>query len=192
MTITIATTCYGDYGRFLPDWHTSVLALNASPDSILVEDSEPSTRYPQAELLNRLLERVETDWIWFLGVDNQALPDALDDLNLAGEDALLFGFRRDDGLEYIPAKVSNRAYLRQSLNTWPSDSLFRVESVREAGGFPMIGHEDWGLWRRMCRLGMVIRPTGRVHWLQRVHDGSRTRKDMQENRGLYLSEVLQT
>lgn len=190
MTVTVVACCYGDYWRFQGEWAEALENLNTQPDTIIVEDSEPASQYPHAELLNRLLPRVETEWMWNLGVDNQALPDALDGLETDGADALLFGFRRSDGAEYVPPAMSCEEFLAARKNRWPSDSLFRVEAVRKAGGFPLIGHEDWGLWRAMCRLGMVIRPTGRVHWTQRLHAASRTNQDIAQNRALYLEEVV--
>jgi hypothetical protein len=180
-TIAIVSSLYGgEYDVFVPDWYEALENMVRQPDEIILHRGErqPGELYPEARLQNEAAERVTADWIWQLNVDDLALPDALVGIDLVASDVWLMGFRRDDGEQYIPTVLPNHEYLSLESNPYPSMSAFRLQAFDDVDGYPMIAHEDWGMWRRMARAGCTFHSSGRVHSTYQTHPLQRTATEL--------------
>ncbi len=194
MTVAVVSCVYGtDYDQFIPEWENALKNLTRPADEIILHHGErlPDEEYPQARLLNEAVLQATSEWIWKLDVDDLALPDALDLIDYVASDVWLMGYVHSVDGEYVPPALPNDQYLASSKNTYPSMSAFRREAFLEVGGYPLIGHEDWGLWRRMARANCAFESSGRVHCMYRRHPQSRTETEFsQDARVVLMREVM--
>lgn len=180
-SVAVMAVLYGDgYDQFVDDWYDSLLALDRQPDEIVLHRGEqwPGERYPQARLQNEAVEQVQADWVWPLNVDDVALPDALTGIDTVAEDVWLMGYRTEDGTEYVPSALDNDEYLDLRTNPYPGMSAFRRGTFEWVGGYPLIAHEDWGLWRRVAAAGGAFRSSCRVHSTYRHHPAQRSQTEL--------------
>jgi len=136
-TVGIITTV-GTYEHFVPEWYASVEALNRQPDLVVVaaQDAQavtdliddprvqviqPDQPFQFGEYLNHAVERCDTDWVAWLGVDDLYRPDAFDDIDGVDADVRVFGMRITDGREWL-GHPFNTAYQH---NPVPCGSPFR-------------------------------------------------------------------
>lgn len=193
-TVAVVSCIYGDaYDHFAADWYDSLLSLNRQPDEILLHRGErqPDELYPQARLQNEAVANVTADWVWQLNVDDLALPDALDGIDQVEADVWLMGYRRADGAEYVPDALPNDAYLALTGNPYPGMSAFRRSAFEWVGGYPIIAHEDWGLWRRLARAGCRFESSGRVHSTYQQHPVQRSAVELKHgDRAEFFREVM--
>jgi hypothetical protein len=180
LSVTVVGVIYGtDYWRFEMDWRRSLDRMLPPADDVILHHGlvKPGELYPQARLLNEAIAQVTTDWIWPLNVDDLALPDAL--VGLEEEDAhvWLMGMRSGKQ-DIIPEALGNEEYLASFGNPYPSMSAFRKKAWELVGGYPIVGHEDWALWRRMALAGLDFAASGRVHSVYRDHPLQRTKTDV--------------
>ncbi len=85
---------------------------------------------------------------------------------------------RSDKTDIIPEALSNSDYLSGYGNPYPSMSAFRKPAWEAVGGYPIVGHEDWALWRRMALAGLDFAASGRVHSIYRDHPLRRSKNDV--------------
>ncbi len=192
--VTVVSVIYGEgYEQWAGDWMDALQAMVRKPDDVLLHRGVRGEheRYPQARLLNEAMMRVRTEWTWVLNVDDLALPGGLEGIDAVATDVWLAGYRRSSGREFIPRALPNREFLDSMMNPYPSMSPFRTIRWNQAGGFPVIGNEDWGLWRRMARFGCSFSASGKVHCVYREHSNQRTLVDVNaEHRDEHLREIL--
>ena len=192
MTVAVIASLYGDYDCFVDDWHRSIASLNRRPDEVILRrGAVPSELYPQPRLLNEAIAQATSDWIWNLNVDDTALPDGLDGIDDVDADVWLMGYRRRDGQEHVPAVISNSDYIALNDNSYPAMSCFRRSALNKVGGFPVIGYEDWGLFRRLARAGCVFAASGRVNSIYSRHDGQRSAVELPTKIGFYMAEMME-
>jgi len=122
VSVAVVTCVYGeDHARFLPAWIESVLGMNSPPAEIIVAAdrhydlphmrvlaSACTWRHPQAHYMQRAVLAAETDWVWIMGVDDTAMPDALDGIEDVDADVWQLGYLRSDGVYYVPPQISAR------------------------------------------------------------------------------------
>ncbi len=195
MSVTVVSVIYGEgYEQWAGEWMDSLQAMVTKPDDVVLhrDTRREHERYPQARLLDDVIRyHVRTEWVWVLNIDDLALPGGLDGLDNVGADVWLAGYRRSSGREVIPRAMTNADFLASQMNPYPSMSPFRRKAYLEVDGYPVIGNEDWGLWRRMARHGGTWEASGRVHCIYREHSNQRTLVDVNdENREEHLREVL--
>ena len=177
--VTIWTTCFGNYARFLPDWCEAALA--AGPDDILViadrelpvptgvrlEVHDVPRKFPEAQLRNIAVSRCETEWVWPIDVDDSIYPDALGALSGKDCEVIQVGFVASNGWHYIPEVIPNEDYLKLDHNPYVSGSPFR-KRIFETVNYPSIAFSDWGLWRKAARAGFAFEadpePRYRYRW----------------------------
>ena len=179
-SVAVVTCVYGDHGydRCIPGWLEAVLALSRQPDEIiLVADREygapgarvvvtPCTwKYPCAFYWQAATIAAESDWVWTLGVDDLAMPDALDGVDEVDADVWQFGYLRTDGRCYAPPQLTAAEYLAMTdSNPFVGGSVVKMASFSACGGYPDIEFEDWGLWRKMASMGMTFLSSKRQHF----------------------------
>ncbi len=194
MSVTVVSCLYGtSHDPYAGRWKESLLELNRKPDAVTLTmpwNYDPCTwKYPFAFYLNKAIRESKTDWIWVLGVDDLALPDALDGIEDVTADVWQMGYLNDKGEEYIPPQLTAEEYLKAEINPFTGCSAFRRETYLRVGGFPDVALEDWALWRRMAAAGSTFESSGRTHYRYMRHEFARSKVES-ENRDEHLSEVM--
>jgi hypothetical protein len=174
--VTVWTTVFGTYHRFLPGWLES--ARLAGPDRILVVSdrpldvdvdvvvAQPEGRFPEAYMRNVACENGD-GWLWQVDVDDRIMPDALRVLEGRECDIVQVGYVSTAGGHRNPTLTSNEQFLNNGHNEWMSGSPFTKDMWTRAGGFPDIAWSDWGFWRRCCRAGARVEAAGRPCYVYR-------------------------
>jgi hypothetical protein len=194
MTVAVVSCIYGhDYDQFIPDWYGALDDLDRQPNEIILHRGErqDGELYPQPRLMNEAIALASSEWVWQLNVDDLALPDGLTGIDTVAADVWLMGYRFEDGEQYVPEALPNRQFLNMSGNPYPSMSAYRREAFEEVGGYPVIAHEDWGLWRRLARAGYTFESSGRPHSIYQRHPLQRSATELLTgNPELMLREVM--
>jgi hypothetical protein len=167
MGVTLFTTCFGTYDRFLPGWLDAALVSGADevlvvadrvlpvPDGVRLHVASTDFRFVEAGLRNVACEEAREGWLWQIDVDDRILPGAVRLLEGQTADVVQVGYERSDGMMYVPGVIPNADYLASGGNCYVSGSPFRAtlfESVR----FPDIAWSDWGFWRLAARAGATF------------------------------------
>jgi glycosyltransferase involved in cell wall biosynthesis len=186
VSITVLIPTIAPRAALLERALASVYAQTLPPYDVLVEcDTE---RTGAAATRNRMLERVETDWVALLDDDDELYPDHLKRLaryaRLSNVDVVYPGYDcvgGDDpvncfGIPFDPDLLRARNFI-------PVTALARTELVREAGGFqphPDVNGdpcEDWGLWLAMLDLGAKFGHLPVRTWRWHLGDTTKGRAD---------------
>lgn len=95
----MVTCAYNGYERFISQWLEAIADLNTKPDKIVIaaglkhfELSDKATSVPfeihkirapynMGKMRNEAVKRCETEWIFYLSVDDIVLPHAIDEFN---------------------------------------------------------------------------------------------------------------
>lgn len=199
--VTVVTCLYGDRGheRFVEAWLDSIDALNTQPYDVIIASDQRNLLHlysvctwnnPSAYYLQQAVMAAETEWVWILGIDDTALPDALDGIEDVKEDVWQMGYHRSDGVTHIPPQLTGAEYLLKG-NCFTAASAIRTNAFRAVGGFPDIAFEDFGLWRRLAANGATFKSSGRVHYRYNLHEQTRTAVEFVPERvEEYEAEVL--
>lgn len=127
-----------------------------------------------AEVRNALVRAANTEWVAFL--DDDDLLDLHHVETLLGHDAdVVIPHCRFDG-PALPEGYCNRPYDRGALRRhgiFPITVLARREAVLDAGGFPTVGWDDWGLWNAMADAGCRFEVVPEVTWTYRTSTADR-------------------
>jgi glycosyltransferase involved in cell wall biosynthesis len=183
--VTIITPSIEGREELLVEATESVLAQSEEVAHLIWLDTE---REGPAVCRNRLLERVQTEWVGFLDDD-----DLLDSQHVAALMALLDNGSVKPDLAWSRCRTWSapgveaarilqtmrpdyRALLRDgSRNFIPVTVIARTEAIREAGCFdPSDRYEDYELWRRMLRAGMTFAYHPFATWTYRFLGENRT------------------
>jgi hypothetical protein len=204
VSVTVVSCVYGKgYDQFIPSWEYAVCQLDPAPDYIIVLSDRKRKvagatvhvrpchwTYPQAFYLQNAAARAETDWVWFLDIDDVAMEDALHGLDEVEADVWQMGYETSEGTVYAPEQLTGREYLELSGNPFTSCSAVRTDIFEEAGGFRDVAFQDWALWRKLALIGATFEMSGRAHYVYRSHPKSRTATELlPEVRILNLREM---
>lgn len=205
MSVSVISCLYGDrgYDRFLSEWEYSLKELNVRPNEIIVAAdrlypirsahvfvSDSLWKHPQAYFLQWAAHLTQTEWIWILDMDDLALPDALDGLEDVTADVWQMGYERSDGEVYCPPQINGDEYRAMPGNPFTAGSAIRRSTFMRAGGFPDAAFQDWGLWRRLARIGATFEASGRAHYRYRLHERTRTALELTvDKRDTYIEEM---
>ena len=183
MNITVVIPTIAGREQQLECAAASVEAQTLWPAKVLVElDID---RQGAAATRNRMLERVDTEWVAFLDDDDEFKPNHLracmrhagltgaavvyPGYNTIGPDPLgCFGMTFDGDL------LRGRNYI-------PVTTLCRTDLVRKVGGFQPHPDEngdpceDWGLWLALLDAGAVFSHLPQRTWIWRTTGGTRGR-----------------
>ncbi|HEY7824735.1 MAG TPA: hypothetical protein VIG24_17980 [Acidimicrobiia bacterium] len=176
MSVTLWTTVFGTYHRFVDGWLAA--AREAGADRLLIVSdrpldvdadvvvAQPSGEYLYPSLLNVACENMD-GWTWRMDVDDRILPGVVRMLEGRDCDVLQVGLRGTRGAVSIPQVVPNEQMLALRCNPYRAGSAFTIDVWRRAGGFPDIAHCDWGFWRRCARIGARFQASGEVAYIYR-------------------------
>jgi glycosyltransferase involved in cell wall biosynthesis len=193
--ITVWTTVFGNYHHFVDEWLDSVVCAN--PDRVLVVSdrslnidaevlvAEPIGPHPEAVFRNIACRHAENGWLWQIDVDDRILPDALSVLDGRDCDVVQVGLVAMDNENWkiIPSVRSNADYLSNDDNSYTAGSPFTKDVWERAGGFPYIGYNDYGFWRRCARIDAKFEFANKVCYMYRTQwDDSLTGKNAQQNK----------
>jgi glycosyltransferase involved in cell wall biosynthesis len=173
MGVTLFTTCFGSYGRFLPGW-LDAAAESGADDVLVVSDilrpvpngvrlvvASTKAVYRESGFRNIACKHGREDWLWQIDVDDRIVPGATRMVEGVSADILQVGYRRSDGFVYVPQAISNERYLRCGDNPYVSGSPFR-RSLLDKVQFPDVAWSDWGFWRLAARASAVFSAAGEV------------------------------
>lgn len=174
--VTVVSCLYGDtHDEFEERWWEAVSSLAPSPREVVVATDcvMDGWTHPQARHLQAAVEQVETEWVWFLDIDDLAFPDALEGLDEVAADVWQLGYLRSDGEEYIPPQLSAAEVLAAGRNPFVAGSCVRTEAFRKVGGFRDIALQDWGLWRSLAAADATFQSSKRAHFHYMRHPNTR-------------------
>lgn len=189
----MATTVWGTYSRYLPDWIASVAAQTVRPELVTVVDAGADDTGPAREALaasgldwqivtapyegmgharNTAIAATGTPWVMHLDADDTLLPHAVADAaELADRaDVVSVGALRD-GQEVTFPHVSRQQILRGRLGAF-SCSPYRRSLWERC---PYLTRNDWvdsALWVGFAHLGARFAGTRRAGFVYRQHPGS--------------------
>lgn len=186
MSITVLIATITPRAELLERALASVYAQTLPPDDVIVECD--TDRSGAADTRNRMLDRVDTDWVAFLDDDDVLYPDHLKRLaryaRLAGVDVAYPGYDCDGGPDPVGCfGVPFSADLLRQRNYIPVTALARARLVREAGGFQPHPDEygdpceDWGLWLAMLDRGATFGHLAVKTWRWHLGDTTKGRPD---------------
>ncbi len=203
--VTIVTALYGTNGHseFLPRWLDAVRAVDPAPRRLIISsdrslyidgvtclNTESAWKHPQAWYYQQAVDQADTEWVWTLDVDDAALPDSLAGIDAVEADVWQMGYVNGRNT-YIVPDLTNDEYLAKTGNCYVGSSAFRTEAFHHVGGFDDLGYQDWGLWRKMCKAGLVFQSSGRAN-LEYLEPHMRTVREFNTaNRVAYLAEMAQ-
>jgi hypothetical protein len=178
MGVTLFTTCFGTYDRFLPGWLDAAVASGADevlvvadrllpvPDGVRLHVGGTDFRFVEAGLRNVACEEASGEWLWQIDVDDRILPDAVSVLDGQSADVVQVGYQRSDGFTYVPGVIPNVEFLASGGNPYVSGSPFRASLFGQVR-FPDVAWSDWGFWRLAARAGAQFAAGGRVAYRYR-------------------------
>jgi glycosyltransferase involved in cell wall biosynthesis len=178
MGVTLFTTCFGGYGRFLPGWLDAAAESGADevlvvsdivrpvPSDVRLVVSSTDFRFREAGFRNAACRFASQKWLWQIDVDDRIVPDAVQ--LLAGHDAdiVQVGYVRTDGMTYVPDVIPNVEFLASGGNPYVSGSPFRASLFAQVQ-FPDVAWSDWGFWRLAARAGARFAAAGQVGYVYR-------------------------
>jgi len=175
--VTLWTTCFGSYGRFLDGWLDAALQAGAGevlvvsdivrpvPAGVRLVVTSTDFKFREAGFRNTACEYAEHDWLWQIDVDDRIAPGAARMVEGHTAGVVQVGYHRSDNMIYIPPAIPNERYLSSGGNCYVSGSPFTRQAFEVSGGFPDIAWSDWGLWRRMARAGVTFAAANEVaYW----------------------------
>lgn len=206
MDITFATTVWGDYGKYLPEWGESIAAQTVLPRSVVIADAgvdDPSSvqstlkalrevgikcrririeRASIGDMRNSAMSAVKTEWAMHLDADDVLLPHAIEDALELGSDAdvVALGAERD-GRTVLFTDTSADKILRGRQGSM-SPSPFRTEMWKRR---PYLTQNDWiesAFWVGLAHLGARFVGTRRPGFVYRQHDDSHSRQLSREDK----------
>jgi hypothetical protein len=185
LDVTIVSSLYGTtHIRFLEDWVSAITHLDPAPRRVILATSYcpfippvhvyqyrncPWT-HPQAWYLNQALKWVDTDWVWFVDIDDLAFPDALEGIDVYAADVVQVGFRRSDGEVHLPKSDG-------PMNQYVGASLVRMAALSRVGGFHDVADQDSDLWERLLEAGAQFRSADRPRFFYQRHPDARTERE---------------
>lgn len=137
--------------------------------------ADPDRTGPAA-VRNRLLERVDTEWVLFLDDDDLLYPQysKIVARSLPGADVVYTAWELEGADQPWPKSGPFDPALLRQQNYIPVTACVRVDAVRAVGGFPAAREEDHALWLRMLDAGYRFRYVPVIGWVYRRHAESRT------------------
>lgn len=206
----MVTTVWGGYGRYLPEWVSSVAAQTLQPEMVTIVDAGADDLGPCREALavsglngqiisveyqgmgharNTAVAATQTRWVMHLDADDVLLPHALADVQaLTGTaDVVSLGAIRD-ATELTFPNVSRAGILRGQLGAF-SPSPYRRELWEQR---PYITANDWvdsALWVGFAHLGARFAGTRRAGFVYRQHSDSHSQTLSRQDKRMAVRQL---
>jgi hypothetical protein len=169
--VTVGVRLWGDrYTHHIPAWYAAVKAAGIVNIAAAVDRPKPfpddvvqfvvdvsDYRHPQAGYWQRLDERITTEWVWHMDIDDWIKPDALAQVDLNADVGIWqTPIQMKIGGEVVhPIHCTAAEYLERGANCWHAGALIR-RNLRQWIVQPDVAWDDWGLWRALCRENPAI------------------------------------
>lgn len=199
MSVGVAAVAYGNtYRAFLPRWARAITALETRPERVIVvTDDVPScleqlgdthlhnitflqargmyTTHPQV-LVNEGIERLDTEWICKMDIDDIIFPHAFNALPVDA-DVYMFGIQLNG--QWLPARHATRnEIMRSDYNLVFSGSPFR-KWIWERSPYRDMICEDWAFWLAAAKNGARFMASPNIDYEYVLHgDNISLRSDM--------------
>lgn len=155
-----------------------VAAQTRPPAFLAVGVNYSPDRIDAATHANRLTAAVDEEWLAFLHDDDVWLPDHLEGLAAASEDAdVVVADFVVEGRDWHPGHSCDFSQLRTRNWFGPSAVMIRSKTFRATGGWPQKVGEiwgDWGMWLSLLDHGARFRCSHRTTVRYRFHDSNMT------------------
>jgi hypothetical protein len=165
--VTVATRVWGGdkYTGFIAGWYEAVRAAGFTHMVAVVDELRPfpddvvqyvvdvsDYHYPQSGYLQRLDERITTEWVWHLDIDDRMLANApsLIDWDADVDIWQVPIVSKLSGQLILPHRLTADEFLGLSESRWNAGSPIRMDLRRKVVQ-PDTAFDDWGLWRALCR-----------------------------------------
>lgn len=167
--VTVVTPTLPHRAPMLAEAIQSVAAQTVPPAAHLIDVDLHRAGIP--DMVNRLVDRVETEWFLLLCDDDLLYPHHLETLAAycAAAD-VVYSYCDVSGRSWNP----NRGFVAEDLihgNYIPSNALVRTALWRALGGYRRTDRfEDWDFWVRAVEAGARFTCVPEATWLYRFGD----------------------
>lgn len=170
--LTVITATIPERALMLAEVAACLDAQNERPEWLIEVDEDGDGPVPH---LNRLADKVDTDWLFRLDDDDLIDPDHFEILAdyLTDDYDIVYSWPR-----VVPAGPDGANWLQvvmplptlEGRNFIASAAAVRVSMWRELGGLRDVVDEDHDFWIRAWRAGARFRCVPRVTWTYRMGD----------------------
>lgn len=176
--IAVIVTALPERRRMLEEALAGVAAQTRAPAFVVVGVNHSPDRVDGATHANRLVEAVDEEWLAFLHDDDVWLPEHLEGLAAASDDADIVVADFDvEGRDWDPGHHCDYSLLRSRNWFGPSVVMIRSEVFHAVGGWPQKAGEiwgDWGMWLALLERGARFRCSHRKTVRYRFHGDNMT------------------
>lgn len=181
-TIGIATSWWGSYDAYLPEWRAGIDAQIVQPDEVVVHHVTHYTSMGKAR--NEAIEQLSTDWVIYADADDIILPNAIADSvpHLHTSDVVVWNYRElggpHDGQVRQFKNSGSLAALRNTAvamslapfrrSLWQESPYLEIPSTKGSTN----GAVDAFLWVQFHSLGAIFRNLQGVQFVYRKHSDS--------------------
>ncbi len=200
LSISVVTSLWGDYAKYLPEWAQSLTAQTMKPRQTVIIDAGIVDRTPldQARLhlkahnipcivsripfngmgaaRNAAVKRTTTEWVIHLDADDTLLPHALADVAKVADtaDVISLGAIKN-GVEYVYPDVTAEKLLNREHGIF-SCGAFRRSLWEQRPWHNKNVAVDSTFWVGFAHLGARVTSTGRPGFVYRQHRDSVSHK----------------
>lgn len=202
MDIGVVTSAWGSYGKYLPEWASSILGQSAKPSMITIVDAGTATTEAEEVLCsgdvpwqiiriphtgmgaarNAAVGYTNTEWVMHLDADDVLLPHALEDIAQIHQDADVVSLGMSvNGREVTFPHTSNEHVRAGGIGCFSCAAYRKYLWERR----PYITANDWvdsALWVGFAHEGARFVATERAGAVYRKHDNSFSRQLSDEDR----------
>ena len=182
-TLTVVTACWGEeYARFIPQWFEGYHKLNRKPEELILGigkgDPVGLARYataktkivevPEGKLSVKwdyLIRQASSEWFSYMAIDDEILPGAYDEIDLAGDSDVYVDSIRVKHADYVDKGEWKPQELEHKLIA-PGFAPMRLELYKQIGLKHDYKFFDWILQVDLVRAGAkpYFANTMRIVW----------------------------
>lgn len=167
--ITVVTPTLPERSKLLAEAIGSVAGQTVRPAAHLIDVDLHRVGIP--DIVNRLVERVETEWFLLLCDDDLLYPHHLETIAAHLDSAdVVYTYCDVTGRQWSPNRPFGGRDLRHG-NYIPSNAAVRTSVWRTLGGYRRSDRfEDWDFWVRAVDAGARFQCVPETTWLYRFGD----------------------
>lgn len=137
--------------------------------------------HPIPEFSNAAVRHLDTDWCWNMDVDNFVLPSALFEIRNIDAEVYQAGFKTHYENSYTPPPMSAQDVINADYCFMTAGSAFKKWMWENIDGYPDVGYQDWGLWKKMAKAGARFHVSSQPVYYYYDHKNSASNKRQREN-----------
>lgn len=200
LSISVVTSSWGDYGKYLPDWARSLTAQTLRPKHTVIVDAGVKdqaaleqarehldlhdipctvvkTKYSgMGAARNLAVKHTQTEWVIHLDADDTLLPHALSDVAAVADSADVVSLGAiKNGTEYVYPDITAEKLLNKNHGIF-SCGAFRRRLWEKRPWHTKNIAVDSTFWVGFAHLGARVTSTGRPGFIYRQHGDSVSHK----------------